>query len=917
MTAVIRPVRLRCEYLENPLGIDAVQPRLSWQLEAVQVGQRALRQTAYQVLVASSKELLAASTADLWDSGRVVTDQSSHIVYAGVPLATGQQCWWQVRVWDNNEEASAYSAPASWEMGLLHNTDWQGQWIGLRVQGQQEQQYDQRDRQLLIENPGLTSSPYLRKATTLVQPVEAVRRARLYITARGLYEAHINGQRVGNAFFTPGWTDYTRRIQYQTYDAGALLQAGENVIGIILGAGWYSGHVGFTRESSNYHHYGQAPSMLLQLHIEYSDGSSQLIVSDEGWRGRNGPIVYSDLLAGETYDARHELPGWDTAAYVDSAWWPVTVEARDGVPLVAQPDQPVRVTETLKPQSMHEVTPGVFIYDMGQNMVGWARLRIQSEQGEKGEPGKAGTRVQLRFAEMLNPDGTLYTTNLRSARQTDTYILKGDEVETFEPHFTFHGFRYVELSGYPAQPTLATISGCVAHSDTPPAGKFECSNQLVNQLQRNIVWGQRGNFLSVPTDCPQRDERLGWLGDAQIFVHTACYNMDVAAFFTKWMNDVVDGQSEAGGFPDVAPRLVVKVTDAAPAWGEAGIIVPWTIYQMYGDTRILEQHYAAMAAWVAYLHEANPDLLWVNKRHNDYGDWLSIQADTPKDVLATAYFAYDALLMTKIARVLGRRKDAEKYQALFNGISSAFREAYVAEDGRIKGDTQTCYLLALHMQLLPEEQRAAAARYLVEDIQKRGWHLSTGFVGVGYLCPILSEMGYVDVAYRLLTNDTFPSWGYSIRHGATTIWERWDGWTEDRGFQDPGMNSFNHYSLGSVGQWLYQYVAGIAVDEEQPGYRHFLLKPYLDGELSYAQAEYNSINGKIVSHWQQDNDILDFHVVIPPNTSATVYLPATTREHVFEGNVPLSQAAGVTFVREESGRVVLEVGSGTYNFQAS
>lgn len=903
MMAVITPVHLRCEYLENPVGIDANQPRLSWQFEAAQVGLRSLHQTAYQVLVANSKEFLAG--ADLWDSGKVDTDQSNHVVYAGSPLSTGQQCWWQVRVWDNNGEVSAYSAPASWEMGLLHNADWQGEWIGLAPQ---TQQYDQQDQQLLHENPGFTPSPYLRTVTPLTQPV---RKARLYITARGLYEAHINGQRIGNAFFTPGWTDYAHRIQYQTYDVSAQLQEGENAIGVILGSGWYCGHVGFSRESSNYHHYGSAPSLLLQLQIEYNDGSSQVIVSGESWRGTTGPIVYSDLLAGEIYDARHELPGWDTPAYQPEhpeAWQPVSVEARNGVQLVAQPDQPVRVTETLKPRGIHEVTPGVFIYDMGQNMVGWASLSLQ---------GEAGTRVQLRFAEMLNPDDTLYTTNLRTARQTDTYILKGTGQERFEPHFTFHGFRYIELSGYPTRPDLDTITGCVAHSDTPPTGKFECSSQLVNQLQHNIVWGQRGNFLSVPTDCPQRDERLGWLGDAQIFVHTACYNMDVAAFFSKWMNDVVDGQAPDGGFPDVAPRLVMKLANAAPAWGEAGIIVPWTIYQMYGDTRILEQHYAAMAAWVAYLHEANPDLLWVNKRNNDYGDWLSIQADTPKDVLATAYFAYDALLMAKIARVLGREEDAEKYRALFNNIGVAFRAAYIEADGRIKGDTQTGYLLALHMQLLPEDQRATAARYLVEDIQKRGWHLSTGFVGVGYLCPVLTEMGYSDVAYRLLMNDTFPSWGYSIRHGATTIWERWDGWTEDRGFQDPAMNSFNHYSLGSLGQWLYQYVAGIALDEEHPGYRHFLLRPYPGDDITYAQAEFNSINGKIVSHWQQDSDIRDFHVVIPPNTSATVYLPASGRDSVFEGNVPATQAVGVTFVGEEGGRVIFEVGSGTYNFQTS
>ncbi|GLV57971.1 alpha-L-rhamnosidase [Dictyobacter sp. S3.2.2.5] len=903
MTTTITPARLRCEYLDNPSGIDTTQPRLSWQLEATSPEQRSLKQTAYQILVSSTEPGLAQGQGDLWDSGKVSSQQSSQILYAGSALTSGQQCWWQVRVWDARDEASDFSASARWEMGLLNDGDWQGKWIGLQSS---MPAYDAVDVEPMQKLPGLQSSPYLRTIATLPR---AVRKARLYVTAKGVYEVHINGQRVGDAYFAPGWTDYQQRIQYQTYDITTQLQQGENSVAAILGTGWYCGHVGFGMggQNSNYQHYGSAPRLLLQMQIEYTDGNSQTIVSDENWQGALGPIVYSDFLAGETYDARHELGDWGQPTFQpDGRWQPVLVEERDtAVQLVAEPDQPIRVTQTLTPQSVTEISPGVFIYDMGQNMVGWVRLQVA---------GEAGTRVQLRFVEMLNPDGTIYATNLRSARQTDTYILKGQGQEVFEPHFTFHGFRYVEISGYPGQPTLDALTGMVAHSDTPPTGSFECSNPMVNQLQKNIVWGQRGNFISVPTDCPQRDERLGWMGDAQIFVRTACYNMDVAAFFTKWMRDVVDAQAPDGGFPDVAPRVVLK-TNGAPAWGDAGIIVPWTIYQMYGDTRILEEHYDAMARWLAYLHEANPELLWKNKRHNDFGDWLSIEADTPKEVLATAYFGYDALLMSHIARALGREEDAEKYQRLFKGIGEAFTRAYVDEEGHISGGTQTCYVVALQMQLLPEHLRPLAARHLVKEIEKKNGHLSTGFVGVGYLCPVLTNSGYSEVAFQLLKNDTFPSWGYSIKHGATTIWERWDGWTTDKGFQDPGMNSFNHYSLGSVGQWLFQYVAGISTDQQRPGYQHIQLRPYPGDDLTYAKAEFMSIHGRIASAWQKEGGALTFTVTIPANTTATIALPATGDTQILEGGTPAEEADGVTFVQEEEERRLFELGSGTYSFR--
>lgn len=894
MTIEIIPARLRCEYLDNPLGIDCREPHLSWIGLAAHPEQRGARQTAYHILVASDEATLARDQGDLWDSGKVHSRQSQHIPYAGRPLSSGQACWWKVRIWDAQGNVSAFSEAAHWEMGLLEPSDWQGRWIGMANQVAKREAH------------GLQPSPYLR---TTITCEKSVSRARLYITARGLYEAHLNGQRVGDACLAPGWTEYTKRVQYQTYDVTGQVHQGENSLGAILGTGWYCGHVGFgLNGKQNYHHYGTTPRLLLQLVVTYTDGSRQAFVTDETWKGTTGPILYSDFLAGEAYDARLELGHWDQADYNEGgeqAWQPVSAWEQDAIPLVAQPDQPIRATQTLHPQGIEEVSPGVYVYDMGQNMVGWVQLRVR---------GEAGQRVQLRFAEMRSPDGTIYTENLRSARQTDSYILKGSGDEIFEPRFTFHGFRYVEVTGYPGIPDLSALRGCVVHSDTPLSGTFECSDPMVNQLQKNITWGQRGNFLSIPTDCPQRDERLGWMGDAQIFIRTACYNMDVSAFFSKWMQDVVDAQAENGAFGEVSPRLLVQ-NDASPAWGNAGIIVPWTLYQMYGDRRVLERHYTAMARWVHYVREANPDLLWVHKTGNNYGDWLSIDAETPKDVLATAYFAYDALLMAQVAEALERHTDADQYRTLYQEISEAFCRAYVTDDGRIKGETQTCYLLALRMGLLPQALHPLAASHLVEDIEKKGWHLSTGFVGVGYLCPVLTEAGYNDVAYRLLLNDTFPSWGYSIKHGATTIWERWDGWTEERGFQDVGMNSFNHYSLGSVGQWLYEYVAGISVDPQEPGFQHILIRPNPNPRLTYAQAEFDSPLGKIVSHWQQHEDAFILQVTIPANSSALVYVPREKGQAIFEGGIAATAAEGVSFVRDEEHSTIFEVVSGSYTFE--
>ncbi len=873
---------LRTEYLENPIGIDVLRPRLSW---IVTSDQRNQVQAGYQILVASDPDRLARDEGHLWDTGRVNSRDTSHIVYGGDPLAERQRVWWKVRSWNAEGRQSAWSQPASWELGLLEHIAWQGAWI---------------------EQPALAPDPSIPEAIELDALLPAslfrrsfhvdreVSRARLYATARGVYEPRLNGNRVGDQVLAPGWTDYNRRIQVQTYDVTDSLQRGENVIGAELGTGWYAGYVGWKHSCR---HYGGVPQILMQLHLDYADGTTEVIATDTAWTTSTGAIRYSDFIMGEYRDARLDETGWDAPGFEASGWAKVRTSNINAVPLVSDCSPPVRALEEIAPVSITETKPGIYIVDLGQNIAGWARLRAT---------GDAGTRITMRFAEILNPDGSLYVTNLRSARATDTFILRGGGEETFEPRFSWHGFRYIEVTGYPGVPDASSIIGRFVGSDTTPAGSFECSDPLVNQLQQNIVWGQRGNFLSVPTDCPQRDERLGWLGDAQVFVGTAAGNMDVASFFTKWMRDVTDGQSQDGAFPDVAPRAV-DLAGGAPAWADCGVIVPWTMWKTYGDTGIIDEHWIAMERWMDWLQRENPDHLWRHDRGNDFGDWLSIGADTPKELIGTAYWAYDARLMAEMAGATGRTSDVVRYRERFDEVASAFRRAYVRDDGSIEGDTQTVYCLALHFGLLEKHQRARAAELLVADIARKGGHLSTGFVGVSYLCHVLTRNGYPDVGYRLLHNETFPSWKYSILHGATTIWERWDGWTEDGGFQDPGMNSFNHYSLGSVGEWLRKSVAGIDLVSGTAGYRHLRIQPVIDESLSWAEGTYASMAGPIRSRWERTDGALRLNVTIPANADAEIVLPVAPGATLYEGD---SMAAADVL----DGLASVAIGSGDWEF---
>ena len=957
-SAAVTTKNLRCEYLVDPLGIHAGSPRLSWVLAADERGEK---QSAYQILVASSPQHLNAGIGDLWDSGKVDSADSAQIAYAGQALASRESCFWKVRAWDRGGQPGAWSSVARWDMGLLAPADWSAKWIAptkVTVAASNEtliihratyeavaegraadvttalkKQILQGSLKLVVNNktmgvdpaynvvkrlkveyeyggqtltkevdenqsltlPGTYSPlPYLRKSFELQSPV---RKAVLYVTALGLYEIHINGQRVGDHVLAPDWTDYRRRVRYQAYDVTALIKKGGNAVGALLANGWFSGQIG----NGGNEFFGKAPALLAQLEVTSADGRTETIATDNTWKSHDSPILASDFMLGEDYDSRKEIKGWAMAGLDESPWLPVSVRDESARTLESQVMEPVREIVELKPRSVKEAKPGCWVYDLGQNMVGVVRLKVSAP---------AGTAITIRHAEMLNPDGTIYTTNLRGAPSIDHYVCNGNGVETWQPRFTFHGFRYVEITGLPSRPDEDIITGIVIASDTPRTGEFACSDPRINQLQSNIQWGQRGNYISVPTDCPQRDERLGWMGDAEVFIRTATYNADVAAFFSKWLVDVDDGQTTAGSFSDVSPDTMG--VNSVPAWGDAGVICPWTIYEVYGDKHILERHLPAMKKWVDYLHQHSNGLIREKDRGNDYGDWLSIEADTPKELIGTAFFACSTHLVAKSCRALGRIEEADKYDELFTDIKSAFNNRYVAADGRIKGNTQCAYAMALKFELLPDELRPKAADYLAADIRAKGNHLSTGFVGVSYLLPVLTQAGKADTAYALLLQDTFPSWLFSVKHGATTIWERWDGWTPEKGFQDPGMNSFNHYSLGSCGEYLFGGIGGIR--PASPGYQSILIQPVIRDGLTWAKTSYDSIHGRIATAWKREGNRLTLEVTVPVNTTATVCVPARNLAIITETGKPVNQAKGLKFLRQENGTVDFEVGSGTYKF---
>ena len=738
-----------------------------------------------------------------------------------------------------------------------------------------------------------------------------VKRATLYVTGLGLYEVHVNGQRVGDALLSPEFTKYEKRVQYRALDVTDLMKGGENAVGAVLGDGWHANRFFGLPPVQERKFQGQR-GLLVRLDLRMADGSEKAVVTDGSWRSTtDGPIRSGSLYDGEVYDARREKPGWDEAGYDDSDWRPVRTVEFPGTELAWQPNRPIRVTHEIEPLELTEPEDGVYVFDLGQNMVGWCGMKLRA-------PG--GTRVTIQHGERLKDDGTLYTENLRSAQQRDVYICRGDGEEVFEPHFTYHGFRYVEVRGLPEPPRRSDLTGRVFHSAAPVAGRFRCSNELINRLMRNVLWTQRGNMHSVPTDCPQRDERAGWMGDIQAFSQTAIFNMDMAPFFTKWLADVCDSQHGDGCYPPFAPAAHQR---GAPAWADGGVIIPWRMYVNYADRPLLERHFESARRWVDFVHEHNPDLIWRNRRGGDYGDWLNadrlkldnwLESDgaVPKVVLATAFFAHSADLVGRMAKVLDRPEAARNYGNLAEKIKAAFNREFVDENGKIKGNTQAGYALALRFDLLPERLRPNAVEHIMAELKRYDGHLSTGIQTTHRLMLELTENGRHDEACRLIKLRTVPSWGYMIEQGATTIWERWDGYVEGRGLQTPGMNSFNHWAFGSVGEWVWRNIVGLNPDPAHPGYRHFIVRPRPCEGLTWARGKYKSVRGPIEIQWRIRDGQISLKVTVPPNAAATVHVPTSAPAQVREGGRKATESPHVNPIEP----AVFRVGSGTYSFTA-
>lgn len=878
---------LRCEYRINPIGLDITSPRLSWHLQS---DHRNCVQSDYQIQLSRTEDFAQIE----WDSGKKSSDQSIHVELEHWVPEARTRYYYRIRAWERAGDESDWSETAYFETGFMGSEDaWQAEWITVDSSSQQDE-----------------SCPRLRTLFELKKPVAS---ARIYVTALGLYELHLNNQRVGEAYFTPGWTSYSKRLQYQVYDVTDQLQNGQNILGAYLGDGWYKGYLGWEKKQNIY---GTNAGLLLELHIHYTDGSEEHIISDRNWKSSPSAIRSSDIYMGETYDARMESE-WQDSSSVQ--WSPVRVLDYPKEIIIAQENVPVTPMEQIKPIALLTTPLGERVLDMGQNMVGWVRFSIQDETGHT---------VELLHAEILDHQGNFYTENLRGATQCIRYTLKGAGVETYEPRFTFQGFRYVKLIGFPDEIRLEDFTGVVLHSNMERTGDFKSSSPLVNQLHHNILWGQKGNFVDVPTDCPQRDERLGWTGDAQMFIRTSSYLMNTAPFFTKWLRDLQADQGEDGGIPFYVPDLRSSTSDgwadtnhSSAAWGDAAVICPWTIYEMYGDVRLLAEQYDSMKRWINYIHaQGENPYLWNTGFH--FGDWLGLDSKpdsyigaTDKDFVATAFYAYSVSLTRKAAEVLGQAEDVTYYDNLHDNIVAAFQNEFVTPAGKLAVPTQTAHVLALHFDLLDSKARKRTIDQLGKLVADAGNHLTTGFVGTPYLNPVLSDTGHHDLAYTLLFQEDYPSWLYQVTQGATTVWEHWDGIREDGSLWSADMNSFNHYAYGAIGEWLYRYVAGINTDEQQPGFRIVHIEPKPGPGLEWVEASFENMYGSVTSNWyRRDNNEMEVRVTIPANTTGTVLLPGADVQTVLENGKAVDQVADIHEIQTQGSDVRIALGSGSYQF---
>jgi alpha-L-rhamnosidase len=895
---------LKCEYRVNPLGLDTPQPRLSWLLESPQRGQR---QTAYQVLAASTPDLLAKGKGDLWDSGKVASGESVQVGYGGQPLRPGQRVYWKVRSWDREGQPSGYSPAAWWEMGLLSPADWRAAWIT------RKRAEPLSEGQMFEDHP----APLFRKGFLIEKKIS---RARVYVSGLGYYELRLNGQRVGNQVLDPGWTDYLKRVLYSTYDVTDQLKRGQNALGVMLGNGWFDplplrlwGHIN-PRDNLTIGN----PRVIVQLVVDFTDGTSQTVVTDESWKVGNGPILRNSVYLGEVYDARKEQPGWDRPGFDDSGW-PQAVSATEPLgSLRAQSAPPIRITRTLKPVKLTEPKPGVWIFDLGQNFAGWARLRVQ---------GPAGTRMRLRYGELLYPDGTLNGMTAvcgqikqggpnyrydgvgapKTAWQMEEYILKGQGEEVYTPRFTFHGFRYVEVTGFPGKPTLNTLEGLRLNSDVAPVGSFTCSNERLNRIQQMVLWTELSNLFSVESDCPHR-EKFGYGGDIVAAGEMAMLNFDMARFYGKAVDDLADAMRPNGGFTETAPFVGISdeglgERSGPVGWGTAQPFLLWRLYQYYGDRRLIEENYELTKRWVALLQSRAKDGIL----DNGISDHESL-VPKRRALTGTGFYYFNVKLLSNLARALGKNEEAAEAEALAATIKTVFNRKFLQPGtGRYDTATQACQAFALYLGLVPVEEQERALAVLVRDIEDaHAGHLTTGIFGTKFMLHALADSGRADVAFKVVNQKTFPGWGHMLENGATTLWEHWE-------FSDNTF-SHNHPMFGSVSEWFYKVPAGINPAPDAVGFDKIIIRPQPVGDLKWVKASYDSVHGKVVSDWGREAGKFTLRVRVPVGVTATVFLPAKDGTPVTEGGKPVERAAGVQSLRTEPGHAVLAVEPGDYEF---
>jgi alpha-L-rhamnosidase len=880
--AAIEPIDLRCENLVTPIDIQTPAPRLSWALKS---RDRGARQTAYRIQVCSVRDpngleaFARIDKPDLWDSGKVASDETLHIPYAGKRLASGQQYLWLVTVWDEkNKSTFAYSG---FEMGLLDPSDWHGRWIGR------------------TEDTAYRPAPLLRKSFGVRSKIK---RATIYICGLGYHELSLNGKKVGDHHLDPGYTRFDRRALYAVHDVTKQLRVGKNAVGVILGTGWLNVHtkaVWYFDKAP----WRQAPKLLMEMRIEYEDGSEQRVVTDRTWKTAEGPIVYDSIYGGETYDARREIPGWDTPGFNDSKWDAALDVKPAGGKLVAQQMPPIRKKAALTPVKLTEPKPGVFIYDLGQNLAGHARFTAS---------GPAGAKIKLRYGEKLKADGTLDTSGIDQHQiktdpgfrfQTDEFILRGAGTETFEARFTYHGFQYVEVTGFPGKPTLDNLRAVFVHTDVPPAGAFECSNDLLNKIQRATRMAYFSNLQSIPTDCPHR-EKNGWTGDAHLAAEQALLNFAPAAFNAKWINDLDDEMRPTGELPGIVPSSGWGYEwGNGPAWDSAFLLIPWYTYLYTADTRILTDHYPKFKRYVDYLTtRAKNGIVGIG-----LGDWVPYKTVTPEEVTSTGYYYVDTKIVAETARLMGNHADARKYSDLAVAIRKAFNAKFFKpETASYSNGGQTALSCALYQGFVEPQHREKVLANLVAAVEKNDSHIDTGILGAKYLLNALLENGRADVAYRIASQRTNPSWGWWIDQGATTLWESWPGANDSR----------NHIMFGDISAWFYKALGGIRPDPAAPGFKRFTIQPEIVGDLKWVKTSYRSARGTIVSNWAYDSGrrMLVMDVAVPPNTTATIHVPCSAAAQVTETGRPLKGRPGIKSVRNEAGHVVVEAGGGYYRF---